>query len=365
MIVRDEAHHITDCLTSLAGVVDEIIVVDTGSSDGTPELACERGASVSHEPWRDDFAAARNKALELCSGEWVLYIDADERVRSGTGAGLHDLLDDSALGACFVGLVAKSGFRPYREMRLFRADPRVRFRGVIHENIWPALIPYLSATGRRIAQSELVLDHVGYEGDQSHKHRRNLPLLLRALEVDPDHVYCWTHLASIRRDSDDVCGAREALMAGVAAARRQPRGPSQNAGAFLGLADLERAEGGDARPILDELLRLFPDNAQGLFQRAQLNLDEGRVEAAEADFRALAAWPDSAAEATNSFGYLEGLFDATAFEGLGACCWRQGRHAEAADWFARAHACAPERAELGYKEAFCRGLAGRSADASA
>src|SRR5918993_840264 len=98
MIVRDEARNIVDCLTSLAGVVDEIMVVDTGSSDGTPELARAHGADVVHERWRDDFAAARNIALARCSGDWVLYIDADERVRQGLGKELDRLLRDDQLG---------------------------------------------------------------------------------------------------------------------------------------------------------------------------------------------------------------------------------------------------------------------------
>ena len=356
LIVRDEAAHLGDCLVSLAGLVDEIVVVDTGSRDASPDIARAHGAKVSFEPWRDDFAAARNAALERCTGDWVLYIDADERVRAGTADGLRPLLEDGGLGGCYVQLVAKVGHRPYREMRLFRAAPEVRFQGVIHENIWPALQRHLLRTGRRVGTSAVVLDHVGYEGDQGRKHARNLPLLLRALEADPNHVYCWTHLASIRRAQGDPAGAREALDAAIAAARRRP-GPEQDAMAFLELADLEREEGGDPRPILEELLARFPGNAHARFLRAQLNLDQGRIDEAARDFQALADWPTSAWASGSACGYPERLFDAVAFEGLGACHWRAGRYTEAAEWFGRARAWAPDRIELAGKEALCRRLA--------
>lgn len=357
LIVRDEERHIADCLASLAGVVDQIVVVDTGSLDATAEIARAHGAQVSLEPWRDDFSAARNAALERCTGDWVLYIDADERIRDDTAAHLRPLLEGETLGGCYVQLVAKAGHRPYREMRLFRSDPRIRFCGVIHENIWPALNRYLAATGRRIGSSGVVLDHVGYEGDQGHKHARNLPLLLRALEADPNHVYCWTHLAAIRRAQGEPVAAREALTAAVAAARRRRPGPEQDAMAFLELADLDRAEGGDPRPILEEVLAVFPNNAQALFVRAQVNLQDGRIEEAASDFQALVDWPASPAAAATAAGYPERLFDAIAFEGLGACHWRARRYAEAAEWFGRARRWAPERIELAGKEALCRRLA--------
>src|SRR5436190_22371274 len=78
MIVKNESKHLANCLESVDGVVDEIIIVDTGSTDNTIEIAEKYGAKVFHYKWHDDFGAARNEALKYASGDWVLVLDADE-----------------------------------------------------------------------------------------------------------------------------------------------------------------------------------------------------------------------------------------------------------------------------------------------
>src|SRR5687767_8221728 len=80
MIVKNEAAVLATCLTSLQGVVDEIHVHDTGSSDATVQIATDFGAHVTHGPWTEDFAAARNAALEGWTADWVLVVDADDEV---------------------------------------------------------------------------------------------------------------------------------------------------------------------------------------------------------------------------------------------------------------------------------------------
>ncbi len=78
MIVKDEASNLPRCLDSVKGVVDEIIVLDTGSTDATPDIARSYGAKLHHFAWCHDFSAARNKALKFVTGDWVLVLDADE-----------------------------------------------------------------------------------------------------------------------------------------------------------------------------------------------------------------------------------------------------------------------------------------------
>src|SRR5438552_2548557 len=81
MIARDEERHLPACLASLADVVDEVVLVDTGSVDRTVEIARAHGATVLHHSWSDDFSAPRNLGLDNARGRWILYIDADERLR--------------------------------------------------------------------------------------------------------------------------------------------------------------------------------------------------------------------------------------------------------------------------------------------
>ena len=80
IIVKNEADHLRRCLGSIRDFCDEIVVVDTGSTDDTVAIAESFGAKVLHKPWRDDFAASRNFALDAVTAEWVLYIDADEEL---------------------------------------------------------------------------------------------------------------------------------------------------------------------------------------------------------------------------------------------------------------------------------------------
>src|SRR6185369_8334423 len=86
MIARDEARCIERCLDSVRAHVDEMLVLDTGSSDGTPEIARRAGARVASFAWCDDFAAARNAALALADADWSLVLDADEWLVSGAAA---------------------------------------------------------------------------------------------------------------------------------------------------------------------------------------------------------------------------------------------------------------------------------------
>ncbi len=82
MIAKDEQEHISGCLESVRGLVDEIIVVDTGSADRTKETARSCGAKVFSFPWTGNFAEARNESLRHATGDWIIFLDADERLNS-------------------------------------------------------------------------------------------------------------------------------------------------------------------------------------------------------------------------------------------------------------------------------------------
>ena len=93
MIVKNEEHFLPNCLASVIGVVDEIVVLDTGSTDRTCEIAISAGARLEHFEWCDDFAAARNAAVSYATGDWVLVLDADEVLVKGAGGAMRAALN--------------------------------------------------------------------------------------------------------------------------------------------------------------------------------------------------------------------------------------------------------------------------------
>jgi tetratricopeptide (TPR) repeat protein len=360
LIVRNEARHLEECLLSIQDLVDEIVVVDTGSTDASKEIARRLGARLYKVVWRDDFAAARNEALERARGEWILYIDADERVRPTSRPHLGKLLGEPSLVGCYVRLHAHAGYTAYREMRLFRNDSRIRFEGIIHENIWPGIQRYRAARGGKIGDSELVLDHVGYHGAQDHKHRRNLPLLLRELKRNPDHVYCWYHLGLVYRGLGQVERAREAWRSAIAIARRNESQRWADSPAYVELIQLELACGHGAQALLAEALERFPGHAQLHWLKGQALMRDERFDEAIAVFSRLVRWREDGFDRDEAVGYDERLFNELTYERLATCCFRLRRYAESERYFALAAQGAPERLEYRAKRGLCAELAQRA-----
>jgi tetratricopeptide (TPR) repeat protein len=161
MIVKDEAAHIEACLDSLEPLAHEICVVDTGSSDDTAAIARRRGARVETFTWRDDFGAARNASLDLCTGDWVFIVDADERLDEPGRAAIRALAE-GPLDRCYrvmtrnytnhagVGqfrpclpgdphALGFAGWFPSWKIRLFPNGTGARYEGRVHELIRPSL----------------------------------------------------------------------------------------------------------------------------------------------------------------------------------------------------------------------------------
>lgn len=179
LIVRDEERFLDRCLASLRGHVDEICVLDTGSSDRSVEIARSHGAIVGFRAWDDDFSAARNASLDLASGEWILQIDADEELAS-PAPGAWSVLRDPAAHCALVELDLRGdGGRSERtwQPRLFRRDPRLRYRRPLHETVLDGLAEAGLAPPRPVP---LLLIHHGYLGEvvaSRGKIERNLRIL--------------------------------------------------------------------------------------------------------------------------------------------------------------------------------------------
>ena len=183
MIVRNEAERLGACLDSLQGLVDETVVVDTGSTDATVAIAEARGAKVHSFTWVDDFAAARNESLRQCSGDWVLVLDADERLDAEGAAAIRAALGRPEVegflltirnylpSGAYLGIHGGSSPNPggfpgtehlafcteFSALRLFRRQEGLAYTGRIHETLDPAF----DTQGWRTAPLAAVIHHLG------------------------------------------------------------------------------------------------------------------------------------------------------------------------------------------------------------
>ena len=355
LIVRNEARFLDPCLRSVDGLVDEVVVVDTGSTDRTKQIARKHGARLYDFAWTDDFAAARNQALDRARGEWILYIDADERVRPASGARLREQLSSPSHVGYYVLLHPRPHFTPYWEMRLFRNDPRIRFRGVIHENIWPGIDAYRAARGGRIGRSELILDHEGYEGDQDAKHRRNLPLLKKRLRAEPTEVFSWCHLASIYAARGQRRLAEKAWMCALAVVRAKVRYQAQDSLPYVALIEWHERQGRATEPLVEEALQKFPSNLYLQCLRGLAFVRAGRFEEAIPIFEHLRRSGETG-EYDRSFAYSTRILDVVPCESLAVCHFKLGDYRESGRYFGLAAARDPSKLEYRVKQALCARL---------
>ena len=360
LIVRDAAPRLAGCLESIRAVVDQIVVLDTGSTDRTQELAAACGAEVREAPWPDDFAAARNQALAWARGAWVLSIDADERLQPTSRAALDAVLARPDTVGLTVLMHADPSYTPYRDLRLFRNAPDIRFEGIIHESVGASLQRRIAESGGRIAASGLAIDHLPVEDDGA-RQARDLPLLRRTLAGDPDQPYCWYRLGLIHEARHEVDEASAAWWAAVAAVRRVGlRRPSDSL-AFARLVEGALDRGEDPAELLREASRRFPEDAALLWLTGRWHLAASRLDEAIAAFEHVRQWPRR-----NDFGlgYERRMFGAAADAALGICHFRGGRFELAERHFARAEAQEPDQPEHRLKRQLCRRLGTRALLAS-
>ena len=173
---------------------------------------------------------------------------------------------DPAALAQFVRFRPKTGYTRYREARLFRSDPRLRFAGQIHETMTPVLV---DLAARRIADpaSSVEIDHLGYDGDQTAKHARNLPLLERAAREQPGRVYYWHHLAetlaALGRPGEALAAAARGLAAAEGEADEKQRADASMI--FQTMARLQRKQGQDLLALIEARAGALPRRSPPAF----------------------------------------------------------------------------------------------------
>jgi hypothetical protein len=204
LIARDEAHNLPGLMASLAGVAQEVIIVDTGSVDGTPALATSLGARVLHSAWQDDFSQARNVALKAAQAPWILSMDADQQLDAGAAQALAVAIQrqDSLAQLVTIRLLGPADangstqvVRNLPSLRLFRRDARISYRGRVHEDVAASLLEIGSHSWPDSGVT--VTDHGYMEPEaRARKLARNLRLLRQAHQERPDDLHLAYKLAS-------------------------------------------------------------------------------------------------------------------------------------------------------------------------
>ena len=349
LIVRNEAEQLQRCLESLDGLVDEIVVVDTGSTDRSPEVAAAFGALVLHRPWDGDFSAARNHGLDRVSGRWVLYIDADEHVVAADRAVVRQELDaDERHQAYRLRLRANAGFTPYWEYRLWRNHRDVRFHGVIHESHVKAIRRVAANEGLLVGHLDVLLDHDGYEGDQTAKHLRNLPLLEAQIEHDPTRTYLWDHVGRIHHALGHDAEALAAWRHAVSIVRDEGVREPVDCLCYLDLILAGATAGRPDPELVSEADGLFPDNPLILWAGAMDAAARGsHAEVVERIDRMMAVDPEVTAR--DALTVNQRVFTDWGHHARGLARFHLGDYEDAAADFSEAEAAAPDIAEYRVK----------------
>jgi glycosyltransferase involved in cell wall biosynthesis len=211
LIVKNEENNLAPCLESILGVADELVVVDTGSTDRTMEIAKQYGARVFEFAWVDSFSAARNECLRHATGDWIFWMDADDRLDANNRERLRQVAERLRLNQSPAGNANEVG--PYdafvmtcrclsgrgdatvtevQHVRLFRNHPKIRWEQRIHEQVLPAV----RRMGGAPRFTDVVIEHVGYQDPKLRvrKRERDLRLLQMEYAEQPDHPFTLFNL---------------------------------------------------------------------------------------------------------------------------------------------------------------------------
>lgn len=278
MIVKDEESVIEDCLKSVKGVVDQIVVVDTGSRDSTIEICKRYGAEVYYYRWRDDFSAARNESIKYARGDWILWMDADERLDPGSVEKLKRLLTFERKPMAYKVLIKNvkpDGSYYFSDAhRLFRNGVGIFFTGIIHEQVAPSVL----SLGGEIRDTDIVISHIGYSYTGSRERRkkeRNRKLLLKYVDREPRNAYAHYTLGQFYALDGDHHKALEHYLI----AYRLDQFDKSLTGSLLNVIAESYIEVGEykkAKEFAVKSMRLCPDQVGCYYLLYKVNNREGK-----------------------------------------------------------------------------------------
>ncbi|HBN09809.1 MAG TPA: hypothetical protein DD435_14535, partial [Cyanobacteria bacterium UBA8530] len=342
MIAKNEEKFLQGCLESVKDAVDEIILVDTGSSDETIAIAEKFGAKTFHFPWKDDFAAARNEALSHASGDWILVLDADERLDPESSEHLRKMAWRSGIIGCSLIIDNRLGASENSShlqratiFRFFLNRPDMRYVGAVHEQMFPAA----KATGLPQAESEAKILHLGYIDDtfkERDKIRRNLDILLEQAKEESDNPYVFFNLGQTYKMNGELRPAEENYRKGLSMLREQKAALDTPyfLALYLNLALLyhEHGQYEQTLEVCAESIPLYPEYPDLRFARGLSLMELGRYEEALESFRSALAFKGKVYAA----GSDPGTTSYKAYNGMAVVYTRMKNWSEARRFFERA-----------------------------
>jgi glycosyltransferase involved in cell wall biosynthesis len=332
VIVRNEAKRIGQCLGCVRKLVKEIVVVDTGSTDATCQVARACGAVVRHFCWSDDFAAARNEAIRHASHPWIFSMDADDLVDESNGAKLSALF--ASLGNENAGYMTQCASlnsgggvtSSVGQVRIFRNDTRIRWDRRVHEQIAGAVV----CAGGEVRSTDIVINHHGYVDPVvlRNKLERNMRLLELETEERPlDAITQFNRgwcLADLGRREEAIVALNLCAMGPLSSAMRRKHH------VLLARCYYQTGSRTEAMAVVRAGRSLYAEDVELLYTEAQLRTGLGDLQGAEGCVRmVLAAGSGSSADCLDC-----AVFGSAGFYLLGLVCALQGKH-EAAEEAAR------------------------------
>ena len=289
MIMKNEEEHLSRCLESVQGVVDEIVIVDTGSTDRSVEIAERYGATVLHEAWEGDFAKPRNTAIDAATGDWILVLDADEELVDGRK--LLPFLQDPELEGYslrevnFIGEDVGIEAVVNAAFRVFRNRPEYRYEGALHEQVMGRVDPDGGVTTRFLG---IEIRHYGYLDKTSRDRRktdRNMAIVMEEVRRKPKDSFTLFNAGVEFQRIDEHDKALEYFQ------RSFKTLPSLRAyyasllvrNIVASLKSLERYD--EALEVLKDALQAYPDFTDLHYLQGQIHMERREYRAAIRSFR--------------------------------------------------------------------------------
>jgi len=289
MIVRDNARTIEACLNSIKPWVDEMVVVDTGSKDNTPELVRGCSARIFHFPWCDDFAAARNESIRHARGDWIFWMDSDDVIEPENGRKLRELAMAGSGPSIFgyvmqvhcpdVGGGGQTEVTVVDHVKLIRNRPDLRFEGRIHEQILPAI----RRAGGEVAFTDVYVVHAGADHSPQGRQKkldRDYRLLQLDLQDRPNHPFVLFNLGMTHSDAEKHEKAVEALRRSIEVSH-PCESHLRKAYALLVGSYRQLGRYDEAWQVCQKGRQLYPEDPELLFREGILQHHFGRLPEAE------------------------------------------------------------------------------------